>query len=757
MLVPSPLPEPVTRDVTAFVHSLAAAVRARQMYSAAHPASAAAIARLCSAATALASHQALQLGVSPTTVMVNGDALTSDRRIAEAALLLHDHDILRFRLLSAPSESELAAFLEFLALQPDVARRGGGPAGFGREGGHRSIEIDQIDYGAILAAPATTATMTADMFRPGAEDRRARRADPAAARDALWRALVISMSGGPLSFQRQMRERIRQVASSAYAVHALTSEAIEALQPGPGTGHLAAQAATVLTVFERLVSQIEATAPEQVPETLRNIASAAARMDPDLLMRVLGESAESGMAADVTGAIGGWFDDGKVARLLARSMAADGRASGRLASALHLLAPDPDRQQRVLRLARQITTGEEDSTSNDLSAAWHALDQILAGPSDSVYTSADYAAQLQEAELRSHRLRLQSPEHLDAWLDSVATDSMHALTATLLLGLLALEESPTVLSELAGDLEALTEDLLRAADIHEANRVLAALGPNGLGADPRRASVGRQALDEVGRSPALAELASSAADFDAQQFEGFQSICGLLGPIVIDTLLPVFVAMPDGVGRQRISTVITSFGDRPVGTLRAMLDSPEWPECRAAIQLLGRLGGAEAVAALQAFFRDPDTRRLRESVMALVALDDPHARRALGAALTAGTPDARRVSIEALAASRHHHAGPLIASALRMTNPFGRDHDIVLGMLAALRTLSDVGTVPIIAETMYAFSWLHMVRTWGLRRAAVDVLVSMGGEQASAALTLATQRGDMFLRKHARRALHTGD
>ena len=432
------LPPHVVRDVTGFARALVTAVRTRQMYAADHPAAHAATERLWSATGALTAHPDLHIGVSPANLLANGELMPADRRVVEAAALLHDRDILRLRVVVSPSQHALADFLQLLSFESDAVRQRGGPAQLWQDFGHRSLELDQIDYEAILAAPEGPSA------RSGARDG----PDPAGAkgraqgqpRDGVWDSLVKSMSDKATPYSRGARERLRQISQSADDIFDFAIEAAQVQNPAAIANRQAAQAATVLTAFERLVSQIEATAPDQVTETIRNIAAAASRMDPLLVMDAVAESAESGLGGPVARALGDSFDDNEVARLLATSMAREGRASGRMAAALNTLAPDAERQRRVLRLASQMTDVPGAGPHSEVASAWTALEQILTGPADTLYTSADYAFQLQEAELRSHRLRLQAPEHLEKWVASVSAESMRTLSVSLLLDLFALEE-----------------------------------------------------------------------------------------------------------------------------------------------------------------------------------------------------------------------------------------------------------------------------------------------------------------------------
>ena len=751
------MPPDVAGAVSGFARALVGAARARQLYSVEHPAAAQALGRLRAAVEVLAASHDVQIGVSPDTLFVNGEPLGSNRLIAEAAGYLHEHDILGLRVISVPSFPQLSEFLQLLSSDVEELRRRGGPAACWGASGYVCIEVDQLDYGALLSASSESAAGGGRMA-PGSSSQSREVKKPAApVRDAVWQALVRSLSAGATALQESIRYRLREIAQSVDGIEALTNDLVGAQRPDGGPNQRAAQAAAVLFAYDRLVRQIESMAPEFLPDTLRNIATAASRLDPDLLMQTVCDSAESGVGADVTRAIGGWFDDGAIAQLLARSMGAEGRATARMAAALSTLAPDPDRQRRVLRLARTIETAPGGLEASDVGTAWQSLQQMLDAGNDSLFTSAEYAHALHEAELRSHRLRLQAPEHLAAWLASVSSDSMRSLSVTLLLDLFTVEDSPTAISDAVLDLAAAAEELLSAGDIAEADRIFKALDPAGLAGDPVRAPAARRALGLLARSAAVADLARAAGDLAASEVEWLRRCCTLLGPGVLDTVVPVFAALPAGPGRDRVGSVISRFGPRAIEALKPLVASPEWPLCRAAMQVIARTGGPAAVEVLQPFTRGTDALRAREAVALLAELDEESADRALANLLMTGTAAERAMTVDALVACQDSRSSELIATAVGALNPFGRDINLALQMLGALQRLGDNRAVEVLAGLAEAADWRHPRRTLRVKRAAIEALATLRGAEAERALETTAARGDWLTRRLARKARRQGD
>lgn len=752
---PSTVPSNVIRDVSGFGRALMAAHRTRQMYAEDHPTTRGATERLRVAMAALAAYPELHVGVAPNAWYANGDALPIDRRMAEAASLLHDHDIISIRVSSPPTEGQVADFLRLMSFEPDRVRPQGGPARIWADFCHPSIELVQIDYEAILAAEEEPGDATRRETDPADVQRENRKA--AQSRDAVWTNLVQTLSGKGSAYSPSARKRLRQIAQSSDDIAFLVRAAVDGEEEPDAGKRRAAQAATVLTAFERLVSEVESADQEHVSQVVRNIATAATQLDPALVMEAVEESAESGLGEAAIRGMGDAFDDDAIAALLAASMAKEGRATGRMAAALSTLAPDAERRQRVLRLTGKLMSqAAAGGAAADLTSIWTTLEQLLIGPADTVYTSTDYAFQLREMELRSHRLRLDPPKLLDTWVASVSVDSVRRLSVTLMLDLFAMEQSPGAIAETAHDLASFTEDLLEAADFAEADRVLQALSPGKPADDPIRANAGRVALDHLAASRAVAEVAIAIGDLDERQSAWFQQACKLLGPAVVPTLLPVLCAAEDGPRRERLLTSVVGLGETAFAPVSGLIRSEHWEECRTGIQLLGRIGGSTAVAALQPLLSDPDRRKLRESVIAMVKIDDTSALRSIAAALQHANRHVRLVTIDALLAAKDRRAVPLLASALGNLRPFGRNFHVAMQILGALRRSSDDQAVAAVARAMRTSNWLHWRQMIDVKRTAVGVLASMTCPSAAAELAAAARHGDFFVRRYARSMSRAG-
>jgi len=746
------VPPHVPADVASFARVLVAAARTWQMYSARHPASFAALERLSKAIETLQPYPGLTIGVTPKTLLVNGDAIPSAVRVAEAAEMLHEHDVLRLRFPSPSTPDQLADLLTILTHDPDTVRARGGPARMWAELGHRSVVIDQIDFEALMADRKSGTGGRSSTWIPAASSATSPATDPTA-RDGIWDAIVRSISSGQPTKGLSVQRRLQEIARSVEAIEALIRDA--ALdEEGPGTFAMtvSAQAASVLTAFQRLVRAVQTESPDQVDDTLRNLTEAASHLEPQLVMNAVAESAESGVGAEVTTAMGRWFDDEQVAQLLARSLAAEGKATSRYAAALSTLVPDPARQQRVLRLSRDYATSNLVGDEAGFDATWKSLEQMLRGPGDTAYASTEYSVSLEDAESRSYQLSLTTPAQMDGWIRTVSSESIRSMSAGLLLDLLGLEERPGKIFETADDLALLVDDLLMSCDTAESERVVLALCTIVAGSSPSHAEAASRALAAIARSEGLRDMSAALADADDARLAWFDRFCHRLGAPVLDGLVPAIETAPEGEGRRRLAQVIASFGDSAIEPLCGVLNHTDWLVRRAALHCIGRVGTDGAIAALEPLVSGADTRLAHEAVVALMHITRPAALEPVAAALRDGRPELRHLVVDALGASRDRRAAALLLATLDGLDPVGRGHALAMRVLIALRLVGDDEAVPAVADVLRGWNWLGLVKTNRVKRVAVSVLVSIKTAASQAALAEALSSGDILARMQARRA-----
>jgi len=745
----SPPPPPaaaVARDVSAFARALVAATRTQAMYGPHHPNTAAAAERCRATLAAVVAHQDLVIGVTPETLLVDGNPLAASARLREAAALLNDRDILRLHIVAVPGALAFSNFLMLLSFEPVALRQRGGPARVWEQYNHPWVIIDQIDFDAMLAGAADGARAVAG--GSVAESPRG------IVRDETWQSIVRAMAGGRAAIEADAERRLLDIVASPDAIHALAFDAADA-QGGSGAAREAAKAAAVLMTFQRLSSFVELQSPSDLARARASIAEAAARTEPRLLMGAVAEAAESGLGTDVIAAIGTQFDDGQVATLLAAAMAVEGKASARMAAALNTLTPDAGRQARILRLAR-TRARVPGPAGDDLSAMWASLERLLEGPADAAKVSRHYGETLEYAESRANRVRLDAPPKLDEWVRSVSPESVRSLSVTLMLDVFGLEQHAAALQDTGNDLAALTDDLLLAGDATEAFRVVDALTAASASPDLERASAATRGLAEVARCPGLREIVMNSNELEDGESRALEALLTTIGPASIDVLIDAVSVLPPGPARDRVEELVVGWGDQAFDAILGAIAHADFDHTRELVRVVARIGGPRAVSILLTWARGPreDLRRL--AIQGLVSMEDPAAAPALSALLGTGTFETRAAAIDAVAGSHHRTASRLLASALADVDPVGTDHVLAIRLLSALRLVGDADAVPAVARAARRWSWLAWTRSRLVVATAVSVLVSMGCHEARAALDEAAADGHRRLRRAARAALRGG-
>ena len=150
--VPESLPPEVEARVLEFARTCRAAARAVSLYPDGHSAIQAALERLVQMSEKIAKPGALPLEVDTDTLLVEGRAPSrADAAIVDLAKLLHQHRIARFILHGGTdSRSWRSLLLLLLAKDPLELKDDGGIALMWGMSGGRSIEIEEIDYTALL-------------------------------------------------------------------------------------------------------------------------------------------------------------------------------------------------------------------------------------------------------------------------------------------------------------------------------------------------------------------------------------------------------------------------------------------------------------------------------------------------------------------------------------------------------------------------------------------------------------------------------
>ena len=709
----------------ALARSLSAAARNWALYPPEHPAVDSSVRRFAEAVRQSTSGAAFAFAITPKTLLIAGIPLPEEQPVAEAARLLHDHDLLQITFLGDPPVEALQAFLTVLSTPADDLRRDGGPAAAWEHGGHSSIVLEQIDYEKLLEDREVDTPL---------EDRH----------DDIWRSLVNTIVQGGAAFDEAQQARLLEISRSVFEIGDL-AEAVAAPKCSfDGSPLITTQAATVLAVFRHLAGIVSVMEPDRLPDVMRNVASATSNLDPHVVLQMM-QTDDGSPDSSVANAIASSFDDEKVAQLLATALARDGRASARLAQVFDVIAPDAERKQRVLTMTRSMLSEQDFGKTGQFRAVWSSMEELLLGYDETPYVSAAYQASLEGAGARGDMLAGRDlPPELPEWVDSLGQDNVRSLSVQLVADLLRIEDNADRSADIARDMTALLEDLFLAGDFDNALLVLRELKA----ASTRKIApaAARAALASTGESAGLRDAATMLGELDEKSLNAFAACCEMIGPTTVRSLHPVLQSESETPAYTRARDLIRKYGAAAVGHLAPLVDDNRWFVQRNAAALLGITRSADAVPPLQSLLRRTDARVLRQAVTALAGIDDPAAARAIQTVLRAATGENRAAVVEALVAERDPRVVPMLSRILTESDPFGEDHETILGALDAVRQLGNEQAVAPIVTLMKKKKFFQRKKARAFKTASVRALVAIGTPKAKAALDEAAKAGDGLLK-----------
>jgi HEAT repeat protein len=724
------LSQELARQSISLARALSAAARNWALYPPEHPAAVDSVTRLGEAIAASAAGAAFTFGVTPKTLLVAGYPLPEDHAVAEAARLLHDHDILQITFVGEPEVGALHSLLALLARSADELRAEGGPGKAWSKLTHKSVAIEQIDYEKIL------------------EDRHVEH--ELEKRDDVWRSVVNSIVEGRGTFDSLQQQRLLEIAGNAFEIRELATAVSAPKCNIDGSPLITTQAATVLATFRHLAGIVTVMDPERLPQVMRNVAAATTQLDPHVVMQIM-QTDEGVQETPILGRIAESFDDEKVAELLATALARDGKATARLARIFDTIAPDAERKQRVLRMTRTLLSEHDFGRSSQFTAVWNSMEELLLSYDESPYVSSAYQASLEGAVGRSEMFATRDlPPELPEWVESLQQDNVRSLSVLLITDLLRIEENGDRAVEIASDMTALVEDLMMSGDFGNSVLVLRELKRAREGTVAPAAA--RAALTQIAESLALREAATMLTDFDDATLTLFMDCCECAGPMTIRAFHPALQSETETGEYVRARDLVHRFGAAGVPHIAPLAEDSRWFVQRNAAALLGATRSAEAVPILQGLLRRSDARVLRTAVAALAGIDDPAAARAVQTALRAATGANRDAVVGALVAEKDPRVVPMLGRILSESDPFGVDHQTVIDTLHAVRQLADDRAVPAVVTVMRRKKLFAWKKARLVKEAAVLALSAIASPRATSALAEAASTGDWVLKRVVRHA-----
>ena len=723
-------PERVT-GVTNLARTLVAATRNWTLYPPDHPAAQASFGRLGEAIDAATSGAVFSIAITPDTLLVEGLTVPPSPQVSEAARLLHDRDLLQLTFVGAVPPDALSRFLDLLSDDRETVRQNGGPEGVWSKDGHRSIAVEQINYAAVL--------------QNNSDD------DTARKHDDVWKSIVRSIVGGAKAIDEIAQRRLLEIAADPAAIAELAAAAIATKYTADGAPMIMSQAATVLAAYRHLASIVSVKEPDQQDAAMQNLANATATLDPHVILQIMKTEDDPADSVQVVKELTAAFDDTKVAQLLAAALSADGHATTKLAEVFDTIAPDSERKRRVLAMTRTMLAETSFGHSKQFKAVWNSMEELCVSYNDKPFVSEHYHAQLENASARGDVAAGKDlPEEMPAWAESLGQQNVRKLSVVLIIDLLKLESDAARAAEIADDMTALCEDLLLSGEYGDARDVAAALNDAANSEQFVARPACRDALTRMATSPAMHEAVSVLGDFDADSLGRFTDMCRMLGAPTVEVLGMALKIPVTNPARVRAADIIVSFGASAVPHLAAFVeDERPYVQCNTA-EILGRIASPDAVPLLQPLLRRNNPRVTRVAVSALAAIRDPAAARAIHTVLRTATGEQRHAVVDALVAGRDARIVPILVRILDESEPFGKDHSVVLDTLTALKVVHTDNAVRPIASVARRTRWFAPAKSRALKGNAIDALASIGTDASKEAIALAAVEGDRLLRKLAK-------
>ncbi len=726
----SPLsPEEASR-LAEFARACKAAARAVVLYPGNHPAIGVTLGRIVHVTSAASLPAPMRMAVLPDALLINDRAPAREEpAIAELAALLHQHLIIELTVHPGGDADDWRRFLSLLGRSPESVRAEGGISRVWATMVGRHVEIQEVDYAEVLRE------------RAGGES-------------ATWERIIHAcLRGEAFELDDASRAELLRLAEQADQLGALVAT-LEA-RAQEAAGGLPAKTASVLRMLRGIVGAVSRSEPERAERLLRNVASAVGQFSPDTIVELISAPRDSDQDGHVMDALVSRMGDSTIAGFVARHASTDGGATSRLAEAFHALVRSGEERQRLLTLAHDEAARSPFGRTDDFETAWNDIAQkLLTSYSDQAYVSDPYGRELSGA--RTHAVAVEQagddpPERISAWLNTVATSALRELDLALLLDLLRLEADDARWAELMPPVSVHIEELLFGGDFEAAGQLLGVL----VGAAAPGGSDGRRqhaliAIDDLTRGLMLPNIVGHLQTIDDVQFERVKAICVSLGETMVRPLAEALSAEHHGRVRERLTSILLSFGNMGRRAVERLKSSPNAAVRRTAIYLMRAFGGTEALPDLTELLDDSEPRVQREAVRAILDIGTDAAYRVLEQALSSSTARTRDAIMQSLAATRHERATPLYAYILRHIDHRGPLAAVYLRAIEGLGGLRDPEGVGPLREALYKGEWWSPRRTRELRGAAAAALARIGTPEARAVLDEAAGSRSRGVRSAAR-------
>jgi hypothetical protein len=502
--------------------------------------------------------------------------------------------------------------------------------------------------------------------------------------------------------------------------------------------------------------------PERLDAVLSNIASAAGRLSPELMLEVLTHRYDKppDEGVNVVDAMVTRMTDATVSQFVARSIVEQRGATERLAEAFRTLVPEVDRRQRLLGAARDEVAASPLGADETFPELWQRANDMLTSYSDEPYVGEDYAGELTSAREQAaevERISDDPPEQISAWVSSVSDAALRMADLDLLLDLLRIESDPGKYQDVLDPVVAHVDDVVLLGDFEAAAPLVATVGrESGPEGRPTHRAAAAKAIERLVQGPLMAHLVGHLRTIDDEGFAHAKTLCLTLGPITIRPLAEALSVEERGRGFRRLTDLLVGFGKAGRDAAEQLKTSANPAVRRTAIYLLREFGGNEALPELTSLLDDGDQNVQREAVRAIAVIGTDAAYAVLHKALASGSDRQRDAIIGALGSMRDERAVPLFSHMIRNRAYRKTQRTAWLAAVDGLATTATEEAVQALRDALYDGEWWAPLRTSSLRRAVAAGLRRAATPEAESVLRQAAESGPRSAKSAAKEQLALG-
>lgn len=730
-LAAPPLSSAEAAPLVALARACRSAARTLSLYPPEHPNIGTALAAVTGAARQATAGGPVHLTVLPDSLQAGGRSFVRpDPAITDLANLLHRHFVAVLTIAPGASDDAWRRFVTLLGVQPDQARIRGGIVKLWASEGEQAITLKQLDYRELLR-------------------------DAIRGETATWEAIVNHcLAGESLVLDEWMVDLLLDVLNEPARAAELAAAVEARLTDGRGRGPLAV--GSLLQAVSQFVAKVQ---PQRLESVLNGMAEAVATLPMGTLSGLM---AARGMAdrpslASFVENIAVRMKDAAVAGAIVTEVRENRGTSPDVAAALWGVAPDIDRREAILTLARQMlheSGALEDSAGEQM---WRQTEQLLTNYDHTSYVGTAYTTELNRASDRAVDLdqaKTDPPERLAGWASSVSDDAVRGLDALLLVDLLGLRSDPAEWRELADLVVARIQVSIVLGDFTTASglaEAITASADHHDDADLR--AVAASARDRVLDGVAMRHMASHLDTSEPTLVADVERLCRAVGTGAISPLAQALAREERTRSRQNLVTLLVSFGASGRQAVEKLMQSENAAVRRTAVVLLREFGGRDALPELESLLRDRAPHVQREATRAIAHLGIDEAFQILARALSGGTDESRAVIMNALWSVPSSDAAPALAFVLRHTPPTGSMRDVHEKAIQRLGEVDSREAVEGLEHALHRGSLFTPFATAALRRQSAASLARIGSSRAIDVLKSAAATGSRGVRAAARGAL----